>query len=289
MRISKKWIALLALACFLIGTVGLGITMNMKPDLGTEEIDISKAIDGNLVGQLTVQTDISDITVVPSLDGDIHIRYAGRIASVDRDYAAIHVEQSGDSANVNVETTKSFQIGIDVNRLAAMIRSSDQAKVELALPGKAFRMLKLSSSTGHIRVESGRADDFRVQTDTGGIEIVAFESNTSDIQSDTGRISMAHVKGDLNVQSDTGRVTINVDEFKNPITVKTDTGGITVLMPAPPHIRVDLQSDTGRTTAAIPGMTFEENEKHRVIGSYGNGNPFVKATSDTGNITVDVR
>jgi DUF4097 and DUF4098 domain-containing protein YvlB len=175
--------------------------------------------------------------------------------------------------------------------------------------------MNIQTDTGTINLSDIQADHLTVHTDTGSIHVGHFQGKDIHLETDTGPIEVEKGEGDIRFKTDTGSIRAGLQHIGHSIDMETDTGSIQVdhvdgadttqtgsqslihlktntgsiklkFSAIPSAASFNLSSDTGRVSLLVPGVDFDEKEKHHASGDLGTGGPEVQATSDTGSIEV---
>jgi DUF4097 and DUF4098 domain-containing protein YvlB len=158
--------------------------------------------------------------------------------------------------------------------------------------------IDLQTDTGRIEVQRGEGD-IRFKTSTGSIRAgLQNTANSVDIETDTGGIQVDHIpsmdmhttvvsRSIIRLKTSTGGITAALASIGNGVDATSDTGSIRLKFAAiPSAASFDLSSDTSRVNLLVPGVDFDEKEKHHIAGSIGTGGPEVQVKSSTGSIEV---
>ncbi|MDF2925447.1 MAG: hypothetical protein K0R57_4361 [Paenibacillaceae bacterium] len=286
---NLKKIALVALACFVMGAVGLiMLYQNGAMDQLAVPVDIEKVIDGKKVQSFSISSTTAKITFVPSSGDELKIRLAGELPQVDLPFAGIEVKERGDSEiQVQVNTTKKFMIGMDVNRIFTFSRKME---VTVELPDKVYKNLKAQTDTGDLSVSPVAADTMELESDTGEITVQGFTGSKLEASSDTGTLRLANVSAGLELRSNTGNIIVGLKRLTAPGALNTDTGDIRITMEQAFPVGVDFRTDTGEVTATdnFAPFTADAKEKRKLQGKLDSGGPLIRARTDTGDIHIGI-
>lgn len=295
MKWNRKAIVWFAFLCFVVGSIGIWKTLQTGGGLSKEDqpLHMEKSADARSLENLSVSTDTADITLTPGDTNEVKVVLSGTIPESRKTDVSVNMERSGaNELKVTVRTQKKFQVGLDLNDIYHWFQYGFDAgvKVEVSLPDKIYKSLKLTTDTGRAVLPSIQSDSLAIETDTGNISIGGFKGNKLQASSDTGKIKIGPIEGAAaEIESDTGAIALDVASFQQRINVRSDTGSISITADPSLNAQLDFQSDTGKTAASLPDVHYDEKEKHRLLGHSGTGGPLLKVRSDTGNITLDAR
>ncbi|TWT16088.1 DUF4097 family beta strand repeat-containing protein [Planomicrobium sp. CPCC 101079] len=139
---------------------------------------------------------------------------------------------------------------IEANRLQSVefLAESDNGRIQLR--EIAGNQLIAESDNGALELRKIQSDAITAKTDNGKIEMQDVLAKKAKIETDNGSILMANVEGDIQAETDNGRITLQARDIERNIDLKTDNGGIVVeTMNAP--INVTIQADRDNGKAAI--------------------------------------
>lgn len=281
-----KWVGLLALACLIIGGIGLAVMLRQGFGDGAQEasVNMEKSFDLSKVMNVKVSADVSDIVLTKSEDNTMRVHLTGNVSASNKKGYRLEGSVNGDT--VTVEAGSRTRIGLDIRELLSLIRWGEfGTTLEIALPAKTYQSLAFSTSTGKITLGDLTADSLKLEADTGKIMLDGFQGRTLTAKADTGSVTLRRVTGTVNASADTGRVEVLADG-KSDVTLKADTGSILLELEQAQALQFDLRTDTGSVTSDIPGLSYETKERHRHTGTLGSGGPNVKVSADTGSVTL---
>lgn len=309
MKRGMKFFLLIGFACLAIGIIGSVLAFK-ETDLseGVKAIDLEQKVSATSIDTLTIYDEITGVTFIPGDTDEIKVHLTGTVSENRAKDCTIEAVTEGSAWNVNVCEQKSkFHIGVDINEIKALIANHEnRLKTEVTLPSKMFKEISVSSSTGTLDLKNVKAEKLTASTNTGRIVINSFtgtqldiDANTGSITVDsfngnqlrahtsTGRIAVGDGQGEVNLSTNTGSITAKLHDIGDSVELESNTGSINLqLTPAPKSASFDLSSDTGRVSLAIPGVTTDDNERHAIKGSIGDGSKQVKVQTDTGSVSV---
>jgi hypothetical protein len=286
---SMKQITLAALACTAIGLVGLAYLFQQGVFNKTfVPVDMEQVLDGSKVQSFSIKTDIEDLTFVQSSSNELRIRLTGEVDEADLPNTNINVDKgNGSDVNVVITKTRPISIGIDVRQAFQFF--SRKLTVTVELPDKVYKSLKARSDTGDITLSAVRADKLELTSDTGEITLAGFTGSKLAASSDTGSIRLEHVSAQLDLESDTGHIMVELDDLPGAADISSDTGDIEISLNKAVPLEMDFATDTGKTSAKADGADMTLQEKRRLKGKLSGGGPLIKARSDTGDIQLYIK
>jgi hypothetical protein len=102
---------------------------------------------------------------------------------------------------------------------------------------------------------------------------------------DSGGIDASEVAGALDVQADSGHITLS-QTIAAPIRAKADSGGIRVRLAPGAGYDVNAESESGNIS--VPEMTVRSSfSRHHIEGKVRGGGPLIIVHVDSGGITIE--
>ncbi|MGO0060245.1 DUF4097 family beta strand repeat-containing protein [Brevibacillus fluminis] len=285
MKRILKSVFLLSLLLFLVGAGGLAYTYVKHPDIqfgsiASKKIDEQKKIPADPISTLAVETDTTDISVIPSGDADIHVNLGGQISEQQRKVLTFEATQSKDGTlRVNVKKGSVFSFPFQFDGRLELI---------ISVPPKAFERIELTSGTGDVKIKNVQAKQLKVETSTG--DALAQDSQTQDaaIHTSTGDVKLADLTGRMDLSTDTGNINATfTKKLEQDVTIDSSTGDVAIRLGAlPDALRTELESSTGEIRARIKGLQAEEQKEHSFQAAYGTNGPLIRVTTSTGEIEL---
>lgn len=277
---TKKLILLVAVillisalgSCMLTGTARFAFTGFNGP----KEISKSYDIKGS-INAVYVDTDTSDITILPAADGKAKV-----------------VRTGSNLNNFNLKTTgKRLTISEKDKRFWLFRFGSYAGKSEITiyLPKTAYQTLQIKSNTGSADLRTGGSfEKMEIKTDTGAVNISSVSvSDDLNVKTATGRVTLTDVLAeDLSVKSNTGRITLKNAIVTDEMEIKSDTGSVDLEKCDGP--KIEIKTDTGSIRGTLlTGKIFDvksDTGRINVPASVPGGS--CKIESDTGSISIEI-
>jgi|GEM_PF-4922570 len=286
-----KQLAIIGGALVVVGAIGLGVeartghgitfpiainstgfsSVSLKsPSLIHEEKTVS-AMD---VTNISVNSDISKVEVLPQASKQAAVVLNGTSSLPQSDF---HL-----SAKVVGHTLQ-----VVLNTETHVVNGSNNITLEISVPQRTYQSVGVNDSVGTLDIHDISAKSSNFQVDTGKITV---ENVTGSItaSSSVGAIQVTNCSGALNLSTQTGAINVTVPKIVHSIKANGSIGAVTITsQSAPEHMTFDLQTDTGKVTANVPGATYSTNRLTRITGSVGTGGPQVTAATSIGSVTLN--
>lgn len=217
-----------------------------------------------------------------------------RVTQVSGD--KLMVKSSNGSIDVNsavisgtVSLTNDFgDVGWQDGSAQALTVSSKNGKITLSgidLQGK----LDASSDFGDISIENVAAQSYIAITKNGRIQVVGATGDVT-AESDFGDIEVTGVKPlVIDLSTNNGAITFDGELSQGSHVARTEFGDVTLSLPGSAAFNFDLQTEFGTIDVEFPvTISGKPDEKHWQ-GQVNEGGPGLAASTDNGDITINIR
>ncbi len=266
-----------------------------------EKIDISK----DKFDRVDIQTDNALLQISPSDDGQMHVDVENKtyrqhlaVDILDRTLVITLKEEARKwgiftitgglkSPTLIVKlparlyekiTLLSDHGGITGNRLESkdLLVETDNGSVDLnQINADSFAV---KSDNGAIKLTSVQAKNLRAETDNGQLTLKDIRAGKLHAVSDNGAITLKEVEGDVQAQTDNGRIHLLAADLERSISLETDNGSILLeTKKQPENATINAEVDWG-------SVSVFGSRKSRTV--FGTGEHAVDLQSDNGSITV---
>ncbi|MEV5027564.1 DUF4097 family beta strand repeat-containing protein [Paenibacillus sp. LPE1-1-1.1] len=239
-----------------------------------------KTVDASEIRSIHAETDTFNITFERGTSKDIQIKLDGSVTKSSIDKIIFTAETKGDTLYIEGNTKNRFTIGYSVMNL----------KMVVELPEKLWNSVDIETDTGNIVLDQMEGSKLHVTSDTGNVKVSNYNFAEIDFESDTGNVSFTDGEGIVNGETDTGNVRIETAELREDITLKSDTGNITVNVDKEPaSAAVYIQKDVGSSKVEWGGFSDSNDSKSIVDGKIGSGDIKIHINSEVGNVRLGAR
>ncbi|TXK80931.1 DUF4097 family beta strand repeat-containing protein [Paenibacillus sp. N3.4] len=291
MKRGVKFFLLIGLVCFAVGIIGAALSFKTwDMNEGLANVDVEKKISAANIDTLSIQTDISKVTFIPSDTNEIKVHLVGMLSKDRAKDCTIEAVTEGSNAwRVDVcKDRKKIHINFDLTELKSLILNRGPGlRTEVALPDKMFKAITVASDTGSINFKEVKAEKLTASADTGSITIESYIGKQLSAQTDTGRITVGEGQGEVKLKTDTGSISAKLHDIGDSVTLQSDTGSIRLqLDPPPAGASFDLATDVGSVHLDIPDVTMTKQSHNSIKGTIGDGSKKIFLRTDTGSINV---
>ncbi len=230
-------------------------------------------VDGDFEN-ITVDTTISAVTFMPSVDGKCRVV----CAEMPKITHSVSVKDS----TLVIETKDSSKwydyIGFFIGDM----------RMTVYLPQNEFKSLVMKTDTGDVDIPANFSfENANIESDTADIDFLADALVDVKLSTDTGDITVNSVlsDGDIYVETDTGKITLT-DVKCNKLSAESDTGKIS-LSNTIAKDSFSIENNTGdvRFEKSDAQKIFVETDTGNVTGTLLSDKVFITETS-TGDVSV---
>lgn len=272
-----------------------------KTAVPAEKIDISK----DKFDKVDIQSDNALLRIFPSDDGQMHVDVENKTY---RQHLAVDILNSTLVITLKEEARKwgFFTItgSLKSPTLIVQLPPKLYEKIQIlsdhgSITGERLESTELLIETDNGSIDLGQisAGNFTVKSDNGTIKLTAVQAKNlkaetdngqltlKDIRagklhavSDNGGITLKEVEGDVQAQTDNGRIHLLAADLERNISLETDNGSILLeTKRQPENATINAEVDWG-------SVSVFGSKKRRTV--YGTGHYPIDLQSDNGSITV---
>jgi len=300
---------------FHIGPAGVSVdfTISVPPecavDASTSSGDIrlvgttGDATLGSSFGKVTAEKITGGVKAVTS-SGDVTIKDilpSGKSVEATSSFGEVLVQNAqgndlraeSSSGEVTVEDS-SFTWNADVSSSFGDVQAT-------ALKA---RSLNARTNSGKVKLQGLEIEnDLTARSDFGDVDVKESSAGSYDLNANSGKVTAENAQGKVKAHSGFGDVKVSgtnvvLDLSTNSGTIEfsgslgdgvsildTDFGDIRVLLPEDAQFQVDLSTDFGDIHCGFP-ITHDVDDPTHVTGKIGEGGPTLKASTNSGSVSV---
>ncbi|MBM7570544.1 DUF4097 family beta strand repeat-containing protein [Aquibacillus albus] len=275
-----KKVALIAFIFFIIGIVGsLTFSRDVFSMKSENTIQESKVVDGEAIESVEIIMDVGKVNVTESIDDSIHIELKGKSLNKQLQFDVIE-----DDEKLTIETRqkdKGFQFNI-----TSLFRFNESLQLDVQLPAKTYQKVDVKTGVGQINIDYLTINELIASSDVGAVHIEGVISERAVLKSNVGKVDVRQGVGAFTIETDTGKVEMDMVAFTDDIMVKTDVGEAEVsVQEQPTSLLLSLQSNVGDVSVKNLDIVSEMSGKsyYKKVGS---GSPKVHVQTDVGKVSV---
>lgn len=268
-----KKLLITGLVLLVVGLGGLFLTgLSNETKTFTEE----KNIDSKGIHTIDIKVDVGEVNIIESVREDIFVQYEGNVPANRFQFA---VERNGDQVEIVAREKHTFF-------LIPHINFHKKQTITVEIP-KGLAKVVVDGDTANVNVDAEHAKEFNITSDTGKITVRKFDGDYMKVRSDVGAVVVKDASGELDIQTDSGKIEISLKEITKNILLESDVGSIHVDMKELPESFVlDVDSEVGNVK--VNGLeSFEKVERSSFRFQKGEKGPVLRARTDVGSITIN--
>ncbi|KKZ98819.1 DUF4097 family beta strand repeat-containing protein [Bacillus wiedmannii] len=265
-----KKILLVAIACIIIGVIGISQTYE-KAVQTAEEGNKEDVIKNETLKNIEVKLDAGDIVVQKSPDSSFYVKQSGDIGKHE-----VRIDEDGDTLKIIGEREKgaSFDFSFYDFRFQT-------STITLLVPERPYQEIKINSSAGQIEISDVKSDCVSVGTLAGEVDLKNVTAKSVEGSSKAGEVSFKKVIGKVTAKSASGEVHIMDHDPKYDVEASSTAGDVDItLLEKPQDAVITGQSAAGEV------MIFNEENKNITIG---NGSKKISGKTAAGDVTIETR
>ncbi|MFB6469479.1 DUF4097 family beta strand repeat-containing protein [Cytobacillus sp. Hz8] len=309
---------------FLLLVVGIiGSVVSIKADGGfsfrTFKVADKEVVNGDKIDSIDIDLSSSNVQVVPTKEKNITVELSGKVSKKLKNKYKLDVQEQGRTLKISIkgEDVIIFNIGTSIMNM----------NVDVLLPEKVYRSLKVKtssgsngienlqaeniilksssgdieargsvskyqfsfkSSSGEVSSENNQANEFVLQASSGSINAINQQGKQSTFHTSSGEINVSNGIGDLQADTSSGDIDINNDEVTGDLNASTSSGEVSVSYNENPNsLAVDFKGSSGEGNIGIKGLNYEEKSEHRIIGQLGSGEYKIQVRTSSGDFNLN--
>ncbi|WP_226036215.1 DUF4097 family beta strand repeat-containing protein [Aquibacillus saliphilus] len=280
-----KKIALFAFIFLIIGVIG---TLTFARDVFSigpkETIDTEEQLDGNNITDVEIEMDVGKVVLRESDNDKVMISLNGDVSKKRAESIELDVSEEDGTVVASLKNREKF--GFSIQNLFDF---GDKGSVVLvvSVPNKEYQSVNVSTNVGMIVVEKIHAQKFMAVSDVGKIVVDELTSEQASLTSDVGEIIVQDGVGAFDVETDTGRIQLNMLEVTENIYASSNVGQVNITVKQQPeNLVLDLESDIGEVVLKnVNG--FSNYSGKQLSAETGTKGPVITASTDVGKILVE--
>lgn len=265
-----KKILLVAIACIIIGVIGISQTYE-KAVQTAEEGNKEDVIKNETLKNIEVKLDAGDIVVQKSPDSSFYVKRTG-----DARKQEVHIAEDGDTLKIIGEREEgaSFDFSFYDFRFQT-------STITLLVPERLYQDIKVNSSAGQIEMSDVKSERVRVGTLAGEVDLKHVTAKSVEGSSKAGEVNFKKVIGKVTAKSASGEVHIMDHDPKYDVEASSTAGDVDITLLEKPQDAVI----TGQSAAGDVTIFNEENNNITI----GNGSKKISGKTAAGDVTIETR
>ncbi|MGN4445266.1 DUF4097 family beta strand repeat-containing protein [Bacillus cereus group sp. MYBK79-1] len=265
-----KKILLVAIACIIIGVIGISQTYE-KAVQTAEEGNKEDVIKNEILKNIEVKLDAGDIVVQKSPDSSFYVKQSGDVRKQE-----IRIAEDGDTLKIIGEREKGASFDFSFYNF-----KFQTSAVTIFVPERSYQEIKINSSAGQIEISDVKSDRVSVGTLAGEVDLKHVTAKSVEGSTKAGEVNLKKVIGKVTAKTASGDVYVVDHDPKYDVEASSTAGDVDITLLEKPQDAVI----TGQS-AAGDVMIFNEENKNITIG---NGSKKISGKTAAGDVTIETR
>lgn len=271
-------LASVTLGSFLIAAALFYVTGGIRPvSVASSEISESEQFETENIAKIDISTVSTHVSIMPSDDDRIHVDFTGQTAT------------GVGAASPRMET----KIEGDVLRVQIMYPSAvifnpfnlSSLNLDIYIPQGYDKDLYVSTTSGAIVLEEITLENMKANSVSGKIDIESILSKKISIDNTSGRVTLIDSKGDLNINTISGKVSADLLGLEDELIVNSVSGSVEVFIPQDSGFSFKLSSTSGKVENDFQAKMTSSNNRN-MEGTVGNGKAVISIHTVSGKIIL---
>ncbi|MFJ8454096.1 DUF4097 family beta strand repeat-containing protein [Bacillus paramycoides] len=265
-----KKILLVAIACIIIGVIGISQTYE-KAVQTAEKGNKEDVIKNETLKNVDIKLDAGDIDVQKSPDSSFYVKQSGDLRKQE-----IRIAEDGDTLKIKGEIEKG--VSFDFSFFTFNFQTPT---LTIFVPERPYQEIKVNSAAGQIEISDVKSDRVSVGTLAGEVDLKHITAKNVDASSKAGSVNIKKVIGKVTAKTASGDVDIIDHDSKYNLEASSTAGDVDITLLEKPKDAVI----TGRSTAGEVTIFNEENKNITI----GNGSTKISGKTSAGDVTIETR
>lgn len=207
---------------------------------------------------IDIDASATDVTVIPDDREDVKAEYKGR--------GKLKVTKNGDTIKVSLERSlfqginfwnrKKLKIYIPEDFHDKMAVNIGSGRMHLSGPSKSHPMkldeLSLDMTSGMVDLKNLNVDSFHHVGSSGNAQFDYVTAGIASIKMSSGNVEMNHFQGQLSAKLSSGRFKGQIDQLKDSIDVKINSGTVSLDFPENSSFTLNGKVSSGMISCELP-------------------------------------
>jgi len=263
-------------------------------------VDERKTLPLDAIELLSISSVREDVQVVEGSSADVEAWLHGTVGAGGRDDAPrLSVARNGSTAEIALQRERRFGLGPFWNNLVLEVRvpkgyanrlSVKTVSGSIDVAGHLYGGVSLIATSGELRVGPVKTAELDMHTTSGSIRIEEAAAQKATISSVSGNVDAGPLSGDTTLHTTSGNVRAAFSAMPARIDASTNSGTLTLRLPAAAGFSLDARSTSGDISCKFP-ITIAESQtggaRHALHGVVQAGSNTVLAHTVSGNIRIE--
>lgn len=264
------------------------------------KINEERTVEADRIDSLNIQTSSANVEIGSDTTKQIKVKLEGSINKKLKDQYHLKVEEMNGQLEIEYLSNE--------NLVGLKLGSEKDLHIQIIVPEKVYRQLRMNTSSGNITVNNIFADKIELTTTSGNQTVEGTETRDAvAIKSTSGDVKLAHntmnsftvnstsgyvetegvTSKSGQIHTTSGGVTMKIKNIIEKVNVLTTSGDVEVdYEKNPESLRVEFRGDSGKSDIKLQDIMYKDKNKHLASGVIGKGTNQLKVKTTSGDFTV---
>lgn len=274
-------------------TIGLMIFMSLFMsscyNLGAK-ITVEKKISFNDVKSIMVDSDSSDITIVPENRNDIYVVFETYKNGEELFVTAgqnTRIETKQPTLHWNLFLNQNYRLIIYVPEEFSGDLSVDLTSGNVEFADFDLADVSIDLTSGNLDFKNISAEKIDIRMTSGDIEVSNVDSESMDIRMTSGNMDLHNFNGKITGHSTSGNVVIAYDDRMDDLSFSCTSGNIEVYYNGiDVNASFELKTTSGNVETEVGMSENVAIKNNKIYGTSGDGTYTVELSLTSGNIKI---
>lgn len=266
---------------------------------GMNKVDIAESFDAGRYRNVAIEVGSSDVNVVRGSTDKIEVRLHGKTDKGNAGKIGLKSESKGDTLEFGIEKPDGMQLGFRMISLTMTVELPEKEWNELNVKAGSGDVdvaefegtsVEAEASSGNVELSASVAKKIVLKTGSGDVKASGFKADKVAFDSKSGNVVLEDGDAELEGETDSGDIRIELDELLRDTDVSAGSGNVTIeLGREPESLTVDYRGKSGNGKLGWKGFDYREKDEegHTIRGAFGTGGTKLKVATGSGNFTLD--
>ncbi|MEO2077957.1 MAG: DUF4097 family beta strand repeat-containing protein [Bacillus sp. (in: firmicutes)] len=145
--------------------------------------------------------------------------------------------------------------------------------------------LTVDIGLGNLNLTNLTVKHFEHDVSSGNVNIDTLKADSGAFDVSSGNLEIKHYTGPIAADVSSGRLSIQVDQLVDSITIDVSSGDVTIDVPNDADFTLNGDVSSGMISSDLP-LTSKEQSKHSIQGKHGTGKFPINLDVSSGNIRI---
>lgn len=257
---------------------------------GSDPIDREATRDVSTIGTIQVKAHSTNLNIISDDRKELYAHLHGN----SNTRHSLNTEINGNALEITVESDDSWlSFGFDSLKLDVYIPEKYAEQLELEVSSGnitiegPFDLETLSTelSSGNTTIENVTAETFNHESSSGNLKGKDITTVKAAIDLNSGNVSLKNFSGEVDGETSSGNVTVEIEKFQNDFRWEASSGNIELTLPEDAGFNLNSHTSSGDVKTMFPIEVTGEIDKE-LKGTVGSGENDIELHTSSGDIRI---